>query len=52
LCLEKRKSDRKKERAKKEIGRNTRILKVMPSLPPWAIVEQDCTPSIVTSSHL
>jgi hypothetical protein len=33
--LEKRKKDEKRrKRAKKEIGRNTRISKVLPSLPP------------------
>jgi hypothetical protein len=51
--LEKRKKDEKRrKRAKKEIGRNTRISKVLPSLPPWAMVEQDWTPSTIMPGHL
>jgi hypothetical protein len=48
----KKKEGWKKERAKKEIGCNTRISKVLPSLPPSAMAEQDWTPSTVTLSHL
>jgi hypothetical protein len=38
----KRKMDgKRRKQGKKEIGRNTRISNVLPSLPPWAMVEQD-----------
>jgi hypothetical protein len=49
----KKKEGQKKEKAGgKEIGRNTRILKVFPSLPPRAMAEKDWTPSTDMSCHL
>jgi hypothetical protein len=46
------KGESKKKKEEEEIGRNTKILKVLPFLPPWVIAEQDKTPSIATPSHL
>jgi hypothetical protein len=53
LHLEKRKRDEKRrKRGKKEIGRNTRTSKVLPFLLPWAMAEQNWTPSTITPGHL
>jgi hypothetical protein len=53
LRLEKRKRDgKRRKRGKKEIERNTRILKVLPSLPPRDMVKQDWTPSTIMPGHL
>jgi hypothetical protein len=53
LCPNKEERGTEKgESEKVEIGRNTKILKVLPFLPPWVRVEQDWTPSIATLSHL
>jgi hypothetical protein len=50
---EKRKRDEKRrEQKRRKIGENTRISKVLPSLPPRAMVEQDWTPSTITLGHL
>jgi hypothetical protein len=40
------------QKKKRKIGSNTKNLKVVPFLPPWAIVEQDWIPSTVTPSHV
>jgi hypothetical protein len=52
--IKKEEKRRDKERGReKEIGsRNTGIVKVLPFLPPRAMVEQDWTPSTVMLGHL
>jgi hypothetical protein len=47
----KRDENGRRWKRKKEIEGNTRILKVLPFLPPWVMAEEDWTPSSVTSRH-
>jgi hypothetical protein len=50
--LEERKRDgKRRERKRRKIGKNTWTSKVLPSLPPWAMAEQDWTPCTIMSGH-